>query len=109
MFGITGRHIRKGEQLYVTYLNSNDLSKRNVRRQKLFDHWGYNCECERCENLPEIDAALIDQQKQSFLTLYTLEEELNKPEVNWNTQRGAQMMVYDERLRGYSPSNFLKV
>lgn len=45
---VTIRPIRKGEQLFISYLSPNDRSTTEQRQQKLKHSWGFECKCERC-------------------------------------------------------------
>lgn len=44
---ITTRPIKAGEQMYVSYLL--DLFSSDHERKQLFDNFGFECNCERCE------------------------------------------------------------
>lgn len=46
---VTIRPIRKGEQLFISYLSPNDRSTTEQRHQKLKYSWGFECKCERCD------------------------------------------------------------
>lgn len=45
---ITIRPVKRGQQLFISYLSSNDLSTIEQRQQKLKTSWGFDCTCERC-------------------------------------------------------------
>lgn len=47
---VTIRPIRKGQQLFISYLSPNDWSTMEQRQQKLKYSWGFDCTCERCDD-----------------------------------------------------------
>lgn len=46
---ITIRPVKKGDQLFISYLSPNDQSTAEQRQLKLKSSWGFQCKCERCE------------------------------------------------------------
>lgn len=108
MVGITGRHIKSGEQLFISYCYMG-YEKKEKRRKVLKKHWNFTCDCERCRDVNEITEAELKAEKAKD-DLYQLEKELNDP-IEYNHERGVQMLVYREQLRSYSIDNkiFLKV
>lgn len=47
---ITSRRIKKGDQLFISYGKEYFFESRNNRRTKLFEGFGFHCDCEKCEN-----------------------------------------------------------
>lgn len=48
-FCVTGRPIRKGEQLFINYLINETTSDTKEQKSKLKSKWGFECKCEKCE------------------------------------------------------------
>jgi len=46
----TTKDIRVGEELFNSYLNLNDVSSREERREHLKFNYGFDCNCKRCRN-----------------------------------------------------------
>ncbi|XP_055306395.1 SET domain-containing protein 3-like [Sitodiplosis mosellana] len=49
VIGVTGRTIRKGEQLFINYSKELDGMPSNERKAELKSRRGFDCKCERCE------------------------------------------------------------
>ncbi|XP_055306392.1 SET and MYND domain-containing protein 4-like [Sitodiplosis mosellana] len=49
VIGMTGRPIRKGEQLFNNYSLELCGKPSNERKAELKSRWGFDCKCERCE------------------------------------------------------------
>lgn len=48
---ITSRRIKKGDQLFISYDEYYFFQPREMRQQKLYKDFGFQCECEKCENI----------------------------------------------------------
>lgn len=48
-YGVTVRPVKKGQQLFISYLSLNDQSTKEQRQQKLKSSWRFDCKCEKCE------------------------------------------------------------
>ncbi|XP_055306389.1 SET and MYND domain-containing protein 4-like [Sitodiplosis mosellana] len=60
VIGVTGRPIRKGEQLFINYSKELDGMPSNERKAELKSRRGFDCKCERCEpTRAPIDRKLI--------------------------------------------------
>lgn len=58
---ITIRPVKRGQQLFISYLSSNDMSTIEQRQQKLKTSWGFSCTCERCVPTREpIDLEIVE-------------------------------------------------
>lgn len=67
---VTIRPIRKGQQLFISYLSPNDWSTMEQRQQKLNYSWGFECICERCCTQPSHDDLSITIQQIQTDPLY---------------------------------------
>lgn len=47
---VTSRHVKKGEQLFITYGVQYFFEPRAERRRGLFKDFGFKCKCEKCED-----------------------------------------------------------
>lgn len=63
---VTIRPIRKGQQLFISYLSPNDRSTTEQRQQKFKYSWDFECMCERCcsNQIVELSPRCIVQQIQ---------------------------------------------
>lgn len=107
MVGITGRRINKKEQLCISYTNVEEMNRED-RRAMLYKIWKFRCECERCLSKTEI-SDVLKQVAGKYDDLIRLENELSKRR-EWTTWRGAQMLLYKQRLdKLIANRNFLKI
>lgn len=53
------RDIRKGEELTGTYLYDIESHDTEYRRSELKKHWGFECECDACENGKDVLEGMI--------------------------------------------------
>ncbi|XP_055299498.1 SET domain-containing protein 3-like [Sitodiplosis mosellana] len=59
IFCVSGRPIRKGEQLFTKYSGTDDVPS-NARKTALKSRWGFDCKCDKCEpTCAPIDRKLI--------------------------------------------------
>lgn len=106
MVGITGRHIDSGEQLFIRYSNLARMDKEK-RKAYLKKCWEFDCECDLCKSNTEI--TLSQYNRENKKGLHRLESELNISSA-WDITRGAQMLVYKEKLQDLLENrNFLKI
>ncbi|XP_055304027.1 uncharacterized protein LOC129569319 [Sitodiplosis mosellana] len=60
VIGVTGRPIRKGEQLFINYSKELDEMPSNERKAELKSRRGFDCKCEKCEpTRASIDPKLV--------------------------------------------------
>lgn len=58
---ITIRPVKRGQQLFISYLSSDDTLTIEQRQQKLKSSWGFDCTCECCVPTREsIDVGIIE-------------------------------------------------
>lgn len=108
MVGLTGRHVRNGEQLCISYFNEFQEVLNLEQRTDKLNGWNIQCRCERCTNQPQITEADIPDEPATSNILYGLEEELNRTQ-EWNFDRGINRFRYMRYLAGLvDERNFLK-
>lgn len=93
--GITGRHIKSGEQPFISYCNV-DSEKDEEHRKQLKKHLNFTWDCARCRDVNEIKETEVKAEKAKN-DLYQLEEELNDP-IEYKHEKGVQMLVYRDQL-----------
>lgn len=66
---VTVRPIKKGEQLFISYLPLNNEMSREKRREKFTSSWAFVCTCEKCHpiNAPIDAASIISDNSFQFL------------------------------------------
>lgn len=69
--GVTVRPIKKGDQIFINYLGSLNISTQE-RRNYIVQHWKFVCECEKCGSSPCDKENIIDSSYQ-----YIQKHELN--------------------------------
>lgn len=89
----TLRHIRSGEQLFISY-EFFKTESRKVRRSFLNETWHFNCNCTRCKL---VDITKVEQKKANNMGKAKLQKilgDLKRTEQNITTQDIAYMLRY---------------
>lgn len=92
----TVRPIKTGQQLFISYLpkvaDQTSQSSVDYRQKYLYDHFGFQCECERCK--PDLGLWTINSRNMQ------LDEELkilNAQLVNYGAEKKEEMLAFMEK------------
>ncbi|XP_031619234.1 SET and MYND domain-containing protein 4-like [Contarinia nasturtii] len=94
---ITIRPVRKGEQLFISYLGENASNSTDNRQMSLLEDFGFVCECDKCQP----HCSHVDQAKMKCDSHFTYVEQSYKTAFEDKIQRIALKEACIEFLQKY--------